>query len=245
MTKVIFFDMYQTLVDTDISDKKEIKKKAFTQVFSNYLIEIGVEEILASEFQNNYFKLENEFYLNHDRSTRHHDFKKLLSQVFIDYYNVKIEDKDLDKLIWDYRLMTRGYSVLYKGVSDTLQSLSMDYDIYLASYTQSSFSLMELEELGIKKYFKGFIFSSDIGYRKSSKEFYNKCIEISNTKSENCIMVGDNKINDVYMASSVSMKTIWIKNPITMNDDKELDIIPDAELDIQNFASLSDIIKKL
>ena len=39
MKKVLFFDMYQTLVDTEIGDKKELVEKGYLKVFSNFLIE--------------------------------------------------------------------------------------------------------------------------------------------------------------------------------------------------------------
>ena len=38
MNKVLFFDMYQTLVDTQIGDKKELVENGYTAVFTDFLI---------------------------------------------------------------------------------------------------------------------------------------------------------------------------------------------------------------
>ena len=38
MNKVLFFDMYQTLADTQIGDKKELVENGYTVVFADFLI---------------------------------------------------------------------------------------------------------------------------------------------------------------------------------------------------------------
>lgn len=237
--------MYQTLVDTQIGDKKELVENGYKVVFSNFLIKNNVNELEASNFQANYKKLQDEFYSTHDKETEHHDFKKLLNKTFIDFYKIDINDEALSNLIWQYRKATRGDTKLYPHIKETLEPLSKDYKIYLASYTQASYSLLEIEELGIKNCFSGFIFSSDIGYKKMNDEFYKKCISISGTTPENCVMIGDNKLEDMYMANKNGMKTIWIKNPITLSSNLELEISPTRELEIGEFSKLKDILETI
>ncbi len=245
MNKVLFFDMYQTLVDTQIGDKKELVENGYKMVFSDFLIKNNIPELEAIAFQTIYKKLQDEFYTTHDKETAHHDFKKLLNKTFVDFYKMNIDDKTLSDLIWQYRKATRGDTKLYPQVKEALEALSKEYKIYLASYTQASYSLLEIEELGIKSYFSGFIFSSDIGYKKMSDEFYRKCISISGTTPENCIMIGDNKLEDMFMANKNGMKTIWIKNPVTLNSNSDLVIRPTKELAIESFLKLKDILETI
>ena len=237
--------MYQTLVDTEVGGDKEVEGNSHKSVFSTFLINRGIKEIEANKFQSNYDELREEFYLNHDKKTEHHDFKKLLIQVFKQFYAIDIEDEVLGKQIWQYRILVRGNTRLYDGVKETLEILSKEHTIFLASYTQASYSLLELEELGIKDYFKGFIFSSDIGYRKMSNEFYKKCIEASKTEASNCIMIGDNGVEDVYMAKKNGMKAVWIKNLASAEVPDSYDIYRDAELDISDFVNLPEIVKSI
>ncbi len=245
MKKVLFFDMYQTLVDTQIGDKKEIIESAYKQVFSNFLIEKGVELDLANKFQSNYKKLQDEFYLSHDNEKEQHDFKILLKKTFVDFFQIDIDETVLVDLIWQYRKLSRGDTKLYPDVKNTLELLSQEYSIYLASYTQASYSLLEIEELGLKDCFKGFIFSSDIGYRKMSNNFYQKCIEVSGVSPEDCVMIGDNKLQDMYMANKNKMLTIWIKNPITINDPCSEPIAPTGELELKDFSKLSELLSAI
>lgn len=245
MKKVLFFDMYQTLVDTQIGDKKEIVENAYRDVFSDFLVENGVEIDLANNFQSNYKKLQDEFYLHHDKEKEHHDFRVLLKKTFLDYYQIDIDTKVLVDLIWQYRKLTRGDTKLYPDVKNTLELLSQEYSIYLASYTQACYSLLEIEELGIKDCFKGFIFSSDIGYKKMSDNFYQKCIEVSGVSPEDCVMIGDNKLEDMYMANKNKMLTVWIKNPVTVNNVSNEPITPTKELDLKDFSKLGELLSSI
>lgn len=245
MNKTLFFDMYQTLVDTEVNPNKEIEENAHVSVFADFLIKKGIEATLANSFQSHYEKLRDDFYIGRDKKIDHHDFKKLVTQTFNTFYSIAVDNAVLQDLIWQYRLLVRGNTRLYDGVKDTLEKLSKEYDIFLASYTQGSYSLLELEELGVKQYFKGFIFSSDIGYKKTSDNFYKKCIEISGKDASNCVMIGDHPFEDMYMANKNGMKTIWIKNPASKHTTDVREIIPDREVTIEGFNKLPEIIKSI
>lgn len=124
MKKVLFFDMYQTLVDTQIGDKKEIVESAYKEVFSDYLIKSGIGENEANNFQVNYKKLQDDFYTIHNKETDHHDFKKLLSEAFSTCYKINIDEITLLDLIYKYRKLTRGDTKLYNGVKEVLENLA-------------------------------------------------------------------------------------------------------------------------
>jgi FMN phosphatase YigB (HAD superfamily) len=157
MKKILFFDMYQTLVDTQIGDKKEIEENAHKTVFVDFLVRNNIEENAANAFQASYEKLRDEFYVHHDKKIEHHDFKKILGQTFKNLYNLEVNDGVLLDLIWQYRILVRGETKLYPGIKETLETLSKEYRMFLASYTQACYSLLELKEFGVKGYFEGFI----------------------------------------------------------------------------------------
>lgn len=245
MKKVLFFDMYQTLVDTLIGDKKEVVENSYRIIFSDFLIQNNIDAEKANMFYSKYKMLQDEFYLTHDQKTEHHDFKKVLAQTFQDIYTINIDDEVLNELIWRYRVLTRGDTRLYSGVKETLERLSKEYKIFIASYTQACYSLRELEELGVKSYFIGFVFSSDIGYKKMNDNFYKRCIEVSGMDAKDCVMIGDNTIEDMFMAHKNGMKTIWIKNPITMKKEGVCEVAHDKELAIEDFTMLDDLLNTL
>ena len=58
-------------------------------------------------------------------------------------------------------------------------------------------------------------------------------------------MIGDSRLEDMYMAKKSGMKTVWIKNPVSINHPDLQEINPDAEIDIKDFYKLPEIVKNI
>ena len=244
MSKVIFFDMYQTLVDTDIKNNKELTKNAFEKIFVTYLLHNGIENSEARRFQSLYDQELDSFYITHDKETEHHNFVTIVSETFRKHYGLDINKQALEDMVYEFRKIGRGYAKLYPGVKEMLEALSSDYTLILASYTQGVYSERELEELGIRKYFAHCVFSSYLGFKKKSDNFYKKCLEVAQTDPSNCIMVGDSLSEDVFMAKRNGMRAVWVINP--QSKDKEiLGVVPDASVPIELIYTLPTIIRKM
>ena len=243
-TKAIFFDLYQTLINVDFSKEKEGKRKGFEKIITPYLLKRGIikpEALLAQSYYDNELEA---FYDNHDIELSQHNFSMILSKTFSKHYNFIIPEAEISDLIYEFRKISRGYLTLYKGVREILEILSKQYVLAVASHTQGVYTERELEELGILGYFKYRIYSSDIGFKKKSDNFYQKCLEVVSLDSRNCAMVGDNLYEDMYMANKNGMHTVWIMNPLTKGRD-EAKIEPEASLSIESIEDLPDIIKKI
>lgn len=239
--KVIFFDMYQTLVDTDIVNKDELTKNAFEKIFVSYLIHKGVAKPQADCFQILYNQELDNFYKTHDKETEHHDFIIILLHTFKQHFGIDVSRPEIEAMVYKFRKIGRGFAKLYPGVKEMLGTLSKNFTLIIASYTQASYSERELEELDIRKYFSNCVFSSDIGFKKKSDNFYKKCLEIAQSDPCNSIMVGDSLIDDIFMAKRNGMRTVWIVNPHTKNQ-KTPKIVPDASVPIDLIGTLPDVI---
>lgn len=242
--KVIFFDMYQTLVDTDIKNNKELTKNAFKKIFVAYLLHKGVENAKASRFHSFYNKELDSFYEIHDKETKHHNFETILFETFRKYYDFDVDKEELEDMAYAFRKISRGYATLYPGVKEMLETLSKDYTLILASYTQGVYSERELEEVGMRKYFTHCVFSSYIGFKKKSDNFYKKCLEVAQTEPSNCIMVGDSLDEDIFMAKRNGMRTVWVINPLS-KDSEISDVVPDASVPIELINTLPTLIRKM
>lgn len=175
---------------------------------------------------------------------RHHNLFNSINVVFLGH-KVKVEKKELLDLIWKFRQLYRSDLELYPGVKDVLHELSQKYTLSTASYTQGSYTHKELKKLGIAQYFSYFIFSSDIGYRKTDQEFYRICLQKTNNKPDECLMVGDNYLQDIVIPKKVGLKAVLIKNP---SDDKQNvidDVKPDSIVQLKNIATLPSIIQSI
>jgi len=214
-TKTIFFDVYQTLLNVDGDNEKANTKAAFEQVLIPYLQQKGIAEADASQLQSHYADETQAFYKDHDKAQYHHSFSVILSEIFDKYYGVTIPEQELSDLIYAFRKISRGSLKIYEGVPEMLAALSTKYTLIIASYTQRAFTERELEEVGIRKYFAHCVYSSDIGFKKTSNMFWKKCLEVANCQPQDCAMVGDHPYEDMFMAHQNGIHTVWIMNPLT------------------------------
>lgn len=213
--KVIFFDCYQTLVDTNLDkESQKVNEQKGWEVFVNLLSKNYGISISASDLVSFIDKRKADFYTGKDKAIHHHDLRAIVTDVLEKDLKYPLPSKTVSILIYEYRKVSRGYVKLHHPkVIEVLTALSEKYTLSIASYTQSSFTQLELEELGIAKYFSYFVFSSDIGFRKESIGFYKKCLEVVGKEPSDCVMVGDNYKEDVLIPSQLEINTIWLKNP--------------------------------
>lgn len=245
--KVIFFDCYQTLIDVNLDkenqkfDGKKGWKKFVNLLNQNYGIITS-----ASNFVHFLDQRKADFYAGKDEMIYHHNLLLLISEVVEKDLKSKISSEEIADLIYKYRKISRGYLRLYPKVAETLARLSEKYILSIASYTQGSFTQPELRELDIEKYFSYFVFSSDIGFRKESTEFYKKCLQVVGNNSADCVMVGDNYREDISVPSQLGINTVWIKNPDTHSKQSNL---PTTEangvIDLQEFDKLPEVIGEI
>lgn len=242
--KVIFFDCYQTLLDVriDKENQKFDRKKGWEKFVS--LLNQNYEMIVsASDFVHFLDQRKADFYAEKNKAIYHHNLLLLISEVIEKDLKYRISSEEIADLIYEYRKISRGYLRLYPKVAETLARLSEKYILSIASYTQGSFTQPELKELGIEKYFSYFVFSSDIGFRKESTEFYKKCLQVVGKDPADCVMVGDNYREDVSIPSQLGINTVWIKNPDTHSEHSNLpDVEVSGAIDLQEFDRLPEVI---
>jgi putative hydrolase of the HAD superfamily len=233
MIKYLFFDVYQTFLDVDVEQKNFDRA---WRVFEDYLINRQVPKSLAAKFRNFFDRQELEFYRTRNKKIHHHDWIENIYAIFKKQYNITISSNEAQLLMRAFRKESCAFCRPYPQVKETLERLSKRFILSTASLAHRSITEVELEEAGIAKYFSHLIFTSDIGYRKPSKEFYRQILQIVGAKSSQSVMIGDNLIDDIYGAKQIGMWTIWIRNPLTM--DKIADVIPDHIVDIKNFQEI-------
>lgn len=243
-TKVIFFDLYQTLLNIDAVKEKEGSKAGFEKIITPYLQQKGISESNASLVLLHYSDELKTFYKDRDIELFQHSFPAILSTVFNRYYGLVISDAEMSDIVYEFRKISRGYLMLYEGVREMLEILSAQYILVVASHTQGMYTERELEELDILQYFKYRVYSSDIGFKKKSNAFYQKCLEVVGLDPKNCVMVGDNLYEDMFMAHQNGIHTVWIMNPFTKDKNKS-EIEPEARLSIESIKDIPSVIKKI
>lgn len=240
-TKTVFFDVYQTLLSVDFR-----KNEKAWDIFSKF---INSQKALidTSQFQKIFDQEKQNYYRSvkdPEMKFRHHNLFSLVDAAFRKY-GISVKKEKLLNLIWKFRQIHSTGAKLYPGVEKMLNELCKKYSLAIASYTQSSYTHKELEKLGITKYFSHFFFSSDIGYRKTDPEFYKICLKKTQNKAAECLMVGDNYLQDIVMPKKAGIKAILIRNPLTGKQNIIGDIKPDSVVGIENIATLSVVVQSM
>lgn len=242
--KVIFFDLYQTLLDVELSVNNPNHEIEGWDGLAKILIKYG-KKISGLEFYKLYTKRRDDFYANKSKEIYHHNLFEITSDVLKKDLSINLSNEEITELIYAYRKASRGHLRLYPGVFDTLSCLSKEYILSTASHTQGSFTQLELRELNIEQFFSFFVYSSDIGFRKESVKFYKRALEIVGKEAIDCLMVGDNYDVDVLVPKRLGINVVWLENPITsskyVEDIKKYP--PQNIIKLENFQTLPDLIK--
>ncbi len=186
------------------------------------------------------------FYAGKDKKANHHDFCALITQTLKNDLHVELSTEDVAMLVYEFHRVARGYARLYPGVFETLSQLRDRYTLSVVSYTQGCWTQPELKELGIEPLFSHFIYTSDLGFHKESSGFYKKCLEIVGEKAEDCVMIGDNYKDDVLIPQKLGIKTIWVKNPVTVAHYTHLfNHEPKNMIRIEEFNKLPEVVEQV
>ena len=239
--KTIFFDVYQTLTSIDYGGNEEAWD-VFAKLLNNRGITISTaqfREDISREKQKYYFSVNDP-----GMKLRHHNLAGLVGNIFLNY-NINMEKGEMLDLIWKFRQLHHPEAKLYPGIKDVLAELSQKYTLAVASYTQGSYTCKELERLGIAQYFSHFVFSSDIGYRKTDQEFYKICLQETSSEAGRCLMIGDNYLQDVVIPKKVGIRAILVRNPLTDKQNVIDDVRPDGIVKLEDIATLPSIVRSI
>jgi len=248
--KIIFFDLYQTLLDVKISSVDpsiKLKEELIGWVpFTEELKKYGIT-VTANDFLKLYGKRRDDFYTaNRDEKFHHHNMQSIIAEVLEKDFNSKRSLDELLNLVYVYRKASRSWLRLYPDVFETLSVLSNEYTLSTASHTQGSFTQLELRELNVEKLFSYFVYSSDIGLRKESLEFYKHALEIVGREAKDCVMIGDNYDVDILVPQKLGFKTIWVKNPLTVSRYAHLFKQETKDtISLKEFAKLPEVIERI
>ena len=215
MYRNIIFDLYGTLVDIRTDEfSLDFWRKA-VQVYA-----MGGVSFTPGELRSSYAKYVKRA-LRHER-LKHPTYKHVdidLLQVFRRLYADKGINADmtlLRKTARRFRQDSTTFIRLYDGVIELLDGLKeAGRKIYLLSNAQESFTIPEMEELGILPYFDGIMISSEERISKPQRQFFEKLIERYALNKQECIMVGNDKNSDMLGAKGVGIDGLYIHQEIS------------------------------
>lgn len=122
------------------------------------------------------------------------------------------------------------------GAEELLESLSKQYNLYLASNGTKTVQDGRIKSAGIEKHFKEIFVSEDIGFNKPDKRYFDMAFKkIENFSPSEAVIIGDSLSSDILGGNNAKIKTVWfnpngLENSLNVKIDavaKKLSDIPD------------------
>ncbi|MCB4790576.1 MAG: HAD family hydrolase [Elusimicrobia bacterium] len=232
--KAIFFDIYNTLIKIK-TDENDFKTYEF---LSNWLAYKGVK-ITPRGLLSQYRKIINEELRSSKEPYPDVEIKDVFERI--------TKKKDiLKELTLLFRVLTTKSLIILPNAKQVLDSLHRKVRLAVVSNSQRSFTMPELARFDIAKYFEYILFSSDIKARKPTPKIFLKALGRMKVKPADAVFVGDDLFEDVAGAKRAGMKAVWIKHKEIQNLPAENKWpLPDAEVKIDNYSSLPEVICNL
>lgn len=205
----IMFDLYGTLIDINTDESPDLFWESFALATAKYKAY-------------DYLELKKE-YLSVCEDLQKEKEEIEILDVFKKLFNV--DEEEANKIALMFRKISTRYIKKYRGVDKLLTKLKKKgHKIYLLSNAQAAFTIPEMKELDLIKYFDGIAISSDYGVKKPNKDFYLKAMKNFNLKSENTWMIGNDYECDIKPAKELGLKTFYINSNLTFSQFDKADI---------------------
>lgn len=207
MTNNYIFDFYGTLVDIHTDELKQLLWQKLVDIYQSFGVSYSLDEIKDS------YSLLCQKEIKRMESLTGYDYPEIdLLNVFGDLMlkedtntfvsKPKEERKQiLFSIAKQFRNLSRDYIKLYPHTLEVLKTLKQRGNkVYLLSNAQISFTLDEINMVGLYDYFDKIYISSTYSMKKPQKEFLQLVIHENDLKKEETIMIGNEIQSDIEVA---------------------------------------------
>lgn len=220
---ILFFDLDDTLVDSELAHKLAIQKIYRENSFPSDMAEDSVVAIwltITEHFLNLYY--ENKISLKQQRAFRIIDLWKNLG--------IEIDEEKALLIYQQYHYHFIHSCNLFPETRSVLEKLT-GHHLGIISNGVYTDQITKLRNNQIDHFFKDCIISEKIGFSKPRKEIFDFAAQQVNAPLEKCIYIGNSYELDYIGSLNSGMKAIWLNY-------KRTEKHPDAE----NIYTLAELI---
>lgn len=209
--KELIFDLYGTLVDIRTEETEEVwEKTAF--FFGFYGAHCTGTELKAA-FQREKRRREAQAGTGDGRYPEipvEQIMTELFAQQGVDDPALGLQAAQL------FRVCSLHYIHPYPGAVQALKYLRRcGYRLWLLTNAMRAYTAYELRLLGMDALFDGILISSDYGFRKPDRRFFNALLGRYRLENANCLMIGNDRQTDIAGAAAVGISTLYLHTNIT------------------------------
>ncbi len=216
MFKNYIFDLYGTLVDIRTDEENEALWDRIA-LYCNYKGTSYTGETFHREYDRLCREEKKKILKAHPQYKN--DVEINVDNVIRQLFNnagVTVSDSEVRTVCSVFRCYSTEFIRLYNGVIDLLDTLKKKgKKIYLLSNAQRSFTMNEMNMLGLTPYFDGIFISSDKEVRKPSLYYYNGLIEQFGLDKKESVMIGNDYDSDINGSKAAGLKSLYIHQEIS------------------------------
>lgn len=205
MIDTIYFDNWNTLVTAP----ELMRRGSSTRVFKEYINSQGHQ--VPDKFLDIYSLIAHAQEAKAEQEGhREPDYRQRLEDVFRE---LGLPDpEELSHGTWsNYLKMWPEQTHYFEGVPEMLESLKSEYKLgVITNYMDGPTCRDVFEKLGYNEIFDSLVVSKELGYVKPAQILFEKALEETGSKAENCVMVGDTYSADVVGGNLAGMKTVLV-----------------------------------
>ena len=222
MYKNYIFDLYGTLIDIRTDEWQTALWKKLALLYGYHGASYTYRELGAQ-----YGKLiENEKKRVHKRHPEYTVIDIKIDKIFRRLFTFKGVRPSKSQVLFiaeAFRCYSTKMLKLYDGVTDLLDTLkAKDKKIYLLSNAQLSFTIHELNMLGLLPYFDGVCISSEEECSKPDVHYFEILFNRYGLKKDESIMIGNDYLADIGGAADFGIDSLYIHQAISPEIDGEL-----------------------
>lgn len=205
------FDLYGTLIDihTDEHAAKTWKK------WCKYLDSKNIKHPAYYRFRSDFFALDKKY-----RKVKSIELNTLFPEIdiidvyrelFIEYGNPSYGDDFLNEVAYAFRVASRDYIKLFPNAKQYLEMLTRGgKHTYILSNAQRSYTWPEIEMFELDTITTDQLISSDYGYMKPERAYFDILINRYNMNRASVIMHGDSYESDVRGAHAAQIDSVHL-----------------------------------
>lgn len=225
------FDLYGTLVDIRTEEESLALWRKMALFYGYYGASYEAIELKTSYEQEVKEAFEEAWRIvKRDKPGEEHTPEIVLENVFRKLYTQKGVEASYQLAVHTgqfFRVLSIQYIKLYPGVVTLLTTLKKrGKRVYLVSNAQQIFTEYEMQYLGIKEYFDGILFSSDVGYLKPDRIIYERAIKEFGINPKHAIMIGNDFQCDVLGSLNVGLSAFYVHTNLSPDMPEDLLDIP-------------------
>jgi putative hydrolase of the HAD superfamily len=201
-TRFIFFDLDHTLWDYE---------RNADETLEHMFIHFNLQQIAegdAALFKQIYHEVNRRMWSEYDRglitkeTLRHQRFVEVLLRM-------KVPAHEVPNGMWEMFLeLCPQKTHLMPGAIETLQYLSNRYPMGIITNGFERTQHVKIQSSGLSPFFKEVVTSEALGIPKPRPEIFHEMLARFDAKASECIMIGDNELNDVQGALNAGIESI-------------------------------------